>query len=138
MLKKEDFGGTSIDQFVEQNGMGLIITNPEISNTINGDISQACLIMNIVLLAMRNPIDANSIVESDQFGTTINPSAIVSANTACMSNACLPNTSNGSFLNNIHISTRMATNDYNGQIKITSNILPRTVRDNPNATITKK
>ncbi|KAF6148949.1 hypothetical protein GIB67_028786, partial [Kingdonia uniflora] len=44
--------GINIDQFVEQNRMGLTISNPGISNTINRDISQACLIMNTALLAI--------------------------------------------------------------------------------------
>ncbi|KAF6174803.1 hypothetical protein GIB67_042872, partial [Kingdonia uniflora] len=102
--------------------MGLIITNPWISNIINRDISRACLIMNIVLLAMENPIHTNAILESDQSATTVNLSAIVYANIVGMSNACIPNTSNGSFFNDIHTSTGMATNDCNGQTKITSNI----------------
>ncbi|KAF6140954.1 hypothetical protein GIB67_030165 [Kingdonia uniflora] len=76
-----DSCGTSIDQFVEQNGMGLTISNLGISNTINKDIAQACLIMNTALLAIGNPIDTNAILESDQSATTVNPSAIVSANT---------------------------------------------------------
>ncbi|KAF6134512.1 hypothetical protein GIB67_028533 [Kingdonia uniflora] len=109
-----DFGGTSIDQFVEQNGMGLTISNPGISNTINKDISQACLIMNAALLATGNPIDTNAILESDQSATTVNPSAIVFANTTSMSNACIPNTSNGSFFNKIHTSIGMVTDDCNG------------------------
>ncbi|KAF6141210.1 hypothetical protein GIB67_024294 [Kingdonia uniflora] len=75
-------GGTSIDQSIEQNKMGLIISNLGINNTIYRDISEACLIMNTTLLALGNPIDTNTILESDQYVTTINPSAIVSANTA--------------------------------------------------------
>ncbi|KAF6170827.1 hypothetical protein GIB67_015779 [Kingdonia uniflora] len=98
-----DSDGTSIDQSVEQNAMRLIISNLGINNTINRDISQACLIMNTALLAMGNPIDINAILESDQSVTTANPSAIVSANTTGMSNACIANTSNGSFFNKIHV-----------------------------------
>ncbi|KAF6176899.1 hypothetical protein GIB67_030582, partial [Kingdonia uniflora] len=77
-----DSGGTSIDQFDEQNGMGLTILNLEISNTINRDISQACLIMNTALLATGNSIDTNAILESDQSATIANLSVIMSANTA--------------------------------------------------------
>ncbi|KAF6161926.1 hypothetical protein GIB67_014128, partial [Kingdonia uniflora] len=76
-----DSGGTSIDQFVKQNRMGLTISNPGISNTINRDISQACLLMNTTLLATGNPIDTNAILESDQSVIIANPSAIVFANT---------------------------------------------------------
>ncbi|KAF6148502.1 hypothetical protein GIB67_042461 [Kingdonia uniflora] len=43
------------------------------------------------------------ILESGQSATTVNQSAIVFANTAGMSNACIPNTSNGSFFNKIHV-----------------------------------
>ncbi|KAF6174955.1 hypothetical protein GIB67_026443, partial [Kingdonia uniflora] len=78
---KRHSGGTSIDQFVEQNRLGLTISYPGISNTINRDIAQACLIMNTALLATGNPIDTNAILESDQSAITVNPSAIVSANT---------------------------------------------------------
>ncbi|KAF6175071.1 hypothetical protein GIB67_038984, partial [Kingdonia uniflora] len=102
--------------------MGLTISNPGISNTINRDISHACLIMNITLLATGNPIDTNAILESDQSVITVNLSAIVYANTAGMSNPCIPKTSNGSFFNKIHTSTGMVTDDCNGQTKITSNI----------------
>ncbi|KAF6157917.1 hypothetical protein GIB67_015233 [Kingdonia uniflora] len=133
-----DSGRTSIDQSVEQNGMGLIISNRGINNTINRDISQACLIMNTTLLATGNAIGSNVMLESDQSATTVNPSAIVSANITGMSIACIPNTSNGSVFNKIHTSTGMAIDDCNGQTKITSNISPRTVRDNPNATINQE
>ncbi|KAF6170194.1 hypothetical protein GIB67_038727 [Kingdonia uniflora] len=80
ILVEQAFGGTSIDQSVEQNGMGLIISNPGISNTINRYISQACLIVNTALLATGNAIGTNVMLESDQSATTVNPSAIVSAN----------------------------------------------------------
>ncbi|KAF6156019.1 hypothetical protein GIB67_035376, partial [Kingdonia uniflora] len=59
--------------------MGLTISNPDISNIINRDISQACLIMNTALLAMANPINTNIILESDHSATTVNSSAIMSA-----------------------------------------------------------
>ncbi|KAF6142665.1 hypothetical protein GIB67_015151 [Kingdonia uniflora] len=85
--------------------MGLTISNPGISNTINRNISQACLIMTNALLATRNPINTNAILESGHSVITVNSSAILSANTTSISNACIPNTSNGSLFNNIHMAT---------------------------------
>ncbi|KAF6158997.1 hypothetical protein GIB67_042078 [Kingdonia uniflora] len=76
-----DSDGTSFDQFVKQTGMRLTISNHGISNTINRDISQACLIMNTALLATGNLINTNVILEFDYFTTTVNSSAILSANT---------------------------------------------------------
>ncbi|KAF6155674.1 hypothetical protein GIB67_007111, partial [Kingdonia uniflora] len=57
--------------------MELTISNPGISNTINRDISQPCLIMNTAFLATGNPINTNVILESDHSATTVNSSAIL-------------------------------------------------------------